>query len=420
MLKISWPQSLTGTVKISGSKNAALPLLAAWLFFEKFHLHNVPKIGDVMTFLSIIESLWVVVTWEGNTVHYDTSKLSIAHINRDKIKKIRVGIFLFPALLSRLWALEIPFPGGCNIGKRPIDEHLDAFLAFGYENMGEGENIAFQGKDHHHNITLRANFAVTATENIIMMAALRNGKTTIELAAIEPHVMNLIDFYRSIGVDITVNYNHSIIIHGNPEVSRKEAESTVICDYIESGTFIVLGALTAEPSIRIEGARISDLTAFLRKCEDAGVRFDRDMEHDTITVYNSRTSLKPTNIQTNIFPGFPTDLQSPFALMLTQAEGISRVHEVLFEWRLNWLIEVEKMKGHIAIMNPHEAMIFGRTHLKWTTVSSWDLRAGVTMIIAGMIARGETLITNVEYIERGYEDIVGKIASLGWVIEKVD
>ncbi|MBP9812167.1 UDP-N-acetylglucosamine 1-carboxyvinyltransferase [Candidatus Gracilibacteria bacterium] len=420
MLKISGPQTLSGTVKTSGSKNAALPLLAAGLFFERFTLHNVPKIGDVLTFLSIVESLGVGVQWEGNTVTYDTSKLSITHIDRDKIKKIRVGIFLFPALLDRLGALEIPFPGGCNIGKRPINEHLDAFLAFGFENMGEGENIAFQGKNNSQDLVLRANFAVTATENIIMMAALRSGKTTIELAAIEPHVINLIDFYRSLGVHISIDFKHTIIIEGNPNITRKVASATVISDYIESGTFIVLGALTAEPSIRIEGARIHDLTAFLGKCEDAGVRFDVDKEHDIITVYNSRTSLKPTNIQTNIFPGFPTDLQSPFALMLTQAEGISRIHEVLFEGRLNWLIEAEKMKGHIAIMNPHEAMIFGRTHLKGTTVSSWDLRAGVTMIIAGMIARGDTLITNVEYIERGYEDIVGKISSLGGIIEKVD
>lgn len=420
MLKISWPQTLSGTVKTSGSKNAALPLLAAWLFFERFTLHNVPKIGDVLTFLSIVESLWVWVQWEWNTVTYDTTKLSITHIDRDKIKKIRVWIFLFPALLDRLGALEIPFPWGCNIGKRPINEHLDAFLAFGFENMGEWENIAFQWKNNSQDLVLRANFAVTATENIIMMAALRSGKTTIELAAIEPHVINLIDFYRSLWVQISIDFKHTIIIEGNPNITRKVASATVISDYIESGTFIVLGALTAEPSIRIEWARIHDLTAFLGKCEDAWVRFDVDKEHDIITVYNSRTSLKPTNIQTNIFPGFPTDLQSPFALMLTQAEWISRIHEVLFEGRLNWLIEAEKMKGHIAIMNPHEAMIFGRTHLKWTTVSSWDLRAWVTMIIAGMIARGDTLITNVEYIERGYEDIVGKISSLWGIIEKVD
>lgn len=348
----------------------------------------------------------------------DNSRLSIEHLNRDKIRKIRVGIFLFPALLARFGALEIPYPGGCNIGKRPIDEHLRAFQAYGYENMGEGENIAFQWADHGRDITLRANFAVTATENILMMAAFREWHTTIELAAIEPHVINLIEFLRSLGIRIDINTNHKIDIYGSKNV-QKSAEATVICDYIESGTFVILGALTAEPSIRVVWARIGDLTAFLGKCGDAGVRFDLDYEHDTITVYNSRTSLRPTDLQTNIYPWFPTDLQSPFALMLTQAEGISRIHEVLFEWRLNWLIEVEKMKWHIAIMNPHEAMIFGKTHLKWTTVSSWDLRAGVTMILAGMIARGDTLITNVEYIERGYEDIVGKIAKLGGKIENV-
>jgi UDP-N-acetylglucosamine 1-carboxyvinyltransferase len=417
MLKVAWPQSLSWTVKISGSKNAALPLIACGLFFETFTLHNVPKIGDVLTFLAIIESLNVKVSWEWSTIHLDSTKMSIHGLDRDKIKKIRVGIFLFPALLARFGWLEIPYPGWCNIGKRPIDEHLMAFENYGYENMGEWENIAFQGSDNKKDITIRANFAVTATENILMMAAFRKGKTLIELAAIEPHVMNLIGFLQSLWIAIEVDYKHNITIHGL-EIDRKHAETTVIHDYIESGTFVILWALTAEPSIRIEWARVQDLTAFLGKCKDAWVRFDTP-DDDTIIVYNSRSSLRPTNLQTGIFPGFPTDLQSPFALLLTQAEGISRIHEVLFEGRLNWLIEIEKMKGHIAIMNPHEAMVFGRTHLKGTTVSSWDLRAWVTMILAGMIARGETTITNVEYIERGYEDIVGKIEKLGGIIESI-
>ncbi len=419
MLKISWPQSLSGTVKISGSKNAALPLIACGLFFEHFTLHNVPHIGDVHTFLSIIESLGVRVDFsEEGILTIDTRSMDINTLDREKIKKIRVGIFLFPALLRRFGGLEIPYPGGCNIGKRPIDEHIRAFAAYGYENMGEWENIAFQWEDHGKNITIRGNFAVTATENVLMMAAFRKGKTTIELGAIEPHVICLIEFLRSIGVSIEITYDHHIIIEGigNPP---ETAEARVIADYIESGTFVILGALTAEPQVKIEHARISDLTAFLGKCEDAGVRFSLDRDRDSITVYNSRSSLKCTNFQTNIYPGFPTDLQSPFALLLTQADGMSRVHEILFEGRLNWLIEIEKMKGHIAIMNPHEALIFGRTHLKWSTVSSWDLRAGVTMILAAMIARGETTITNVEYIERGYEDIIGKIAKLGGIIEKV-
>ncbi len=415
MLKISGPQSLSWVVQISGSKNAALPLIACGLFFEDFTLNNVPRIGDVFTFLSIIESLWVKVEFEWNTLRLNTKNMNIHHLDTEKIKKIRVGIFLFPALLKRFWSLEIPYPGWCNIGKRPIDEHLNAFSSFGYENMGEWENIAFQWVDHGKDITIRAGFAVTATENILMMAAWRKWKTTIELAAIEPHVMNLIDFLRSTWVSIEVTFDHTIIIRWNDEL-KKIAEATVIHDYIESGTFIILWALTAEPSIRIENARIKDLTAFLAKCQEAGVRYDAKYDEDAIIVYNSRTSLRATNIQTNVFPGFPTDLQSPFALLLTQADGLSRIHEVMFEWRLNWLVEVEKMKWHIAIMNPHEAMIFGRTHLKWSTVSSWDLRAWVTMILAAMIARGDTLITNVEYIERGYEDIVGKIKKLGWEI----
>ena len=138
-----------------------------------------------------------------------------------------------------------------------------------------------------------------------------------------------------------------------------------------------------------------------------------DRDRDEIRVHNSHESLHAVHIQTNVYPGFPTDLQSPFTLLLTQAEGTSRIHETLFEGRLNWLVEIEKMKGHIAILNPHEALIFGKTELRGAMVSSWDLRAGVTMLIAGMIARGETKIVNAEYIERGYEDIVGKIQKLG-------
>jgi UDP-N-acetylglucosamine 1-carboxyvinyltransferase len=418
MLRISGPQSLSWEVQISGSKNSALPLIAAGLCFKKFTLHNVPRIGDVLTFLSIIESLGVKIEWEWNTIIMDSTKLSISKLDTEKIKKIRVGILLFPALLKRFGALEIPYPGGCNIGKRPIDEHLNAFTAFWYSNMWEWESISFQGSDHGKPVTIRGYFSVTATENIIMMASWRKAETRIILAAIEPHVISLIDFYRSIGIKIDISHDHTITIHGQ-DYDMSAGVATVIHDYIESGTFIILGALTAEPSVKIRNARISDLTAFLSKCQEAWVRYDLKEEEDTIIVYNSRSSLTPTNIQTNIFPGFPTDLQSPFALLLSQADGLSRIHEVLFEWRLNWLIEIEKMKWHIAILNPHEALIFGKTHLKWSTVSSWDLRAWVTMILAGMIARGDTLITNVEYIERGYEDIIGKIRKLGGVIEVI-
>lgn len=418
LLKITWPQSLSGVVEISWSKNAALPLIACGLFFEEFTLHNVPRIGDVMTFLSIIESLGVSIDFRGNTLKMNSVWMSMDNIDTELVKKIRVGIFLFPALLKKFRELKIPYPGGCNIGKRPIDEHIRWFEAFWYTNQWTGDMIHFSGNYKTENVRISAWFAVTATENILMISAFRTGRTIIELAAIEPHVMALIDFLRSLGILIEISHDHTITIDGIKHPPQK-AETTVIHDYIESGTFIVLWALTANPVIEIKHARIHDLTFFLSKCREAWVRFDLDEDNDIIRVYNSRSNLKSVNIQTNIYPGFPTDLQSPFSLLLTQAEWISRIHEVLFEWRLNWLVEIEKMKWHIAIMNPHEAMIFGKTHLRWTTVSSWDLRAWVTMILAGMIARGDTLITNVEYIERGYEDIVGKIAKLGGKIESI-
>lgn len=418
MLSLNWPQDLSGVVSISGSKNAALPLIACGLFFDTFTLHNVPRIGDVLTFLSIIESLGVTVDFTGNTLHLDTTAMSLEHLNTDLVKKIRVWIFLFPALLKRFRELEIPFPGGCNIGKRPIDEHIRGFESFGYINEWTGDMLHFSGNYSTADIRISSGFSVAATENILMIAAFRSWKTTIELAAIEPHVICLIEFLRSLGIKIDISHDHMITIEWI-KMAPKTAETTVIHDYIESGTFVILGALTGNPSMEIRNARINDLRFFLAKCREAWVRFDLNEEKDIITVYNSRSSLKAVNFQTNIFPGFPTDLQSPFSLLLTQAEWVSRVHEVLFEWRLNWLVEIEKMRWHIAIMNPHEALIFGKTHLKGAIVSSWDLRAWVTMILAGMIARWETTIMNVEYIERGYEDIIGKIQKLGGKIKHV-
>lgn len=330
MLSIQGPQQLEGSVKISGSKNAALPLIACGLFFETFTLHNVPRIGDVFTFLAILESLGVSVQFEGNTLTLDTRHISLAGLNRDLIKKIRVGIILFPPLLYRFGELNIPYPGGCYIGKRPITEHLHAFKSFGYTGTGNHENISFFGKDHKKDLTLSAGFSVTATENILMMAAFRSQKTTIQLAAIEPHVMNLIEFLQSIGVSITLRHDHTIEIQGQSSIPA-HAEATVIADYIESGTFVILGALAARHSIKIEHARVHDLTLFLEKCREAGVRMDIDHDTDSIIVYNSQNTLTAVNVQTNIYPGFPTDLQSPFTLLLTQAEGTSRIHEILFE-----------------------------------------------------------------------------------------
>ncbi|MCK9271987.1 UDP-N-acetylglucosamine 1-carboxyvinyltransferase [Candidatus Gracilibacteria bacterium] len=417
MLKIAGGQRLSGEVMISGSKNASLPIIAASLFMDKVTLNNVPRIGDVLTFLEIIKSLNVRVDFVGNTLKLDTTAISLDNFNIELIKKIRVGILLLPILLYKFGEVNIPYPGGCNIGKRPIDEHLRGLEAIGYKNFDGEDFVRLSGDLGVGDRVLNGGFAVTATENLITANVLRSGKTTLALAAIEPHVIDLVNFLKKAGADIEVGFDHTIIINGVKNLS-KEVEYSVVSDYIESGTFIIFGALCSDKFIDIVNPRVEDLSSFLLKAKEVGVKFE-DLGNNKLRVYNSCSSLKAIKVQTNIFPGFPTDLQSPFSILLTQAEGISKIQEIMYEGRLNYLVEIEKMKGHPAILNPHEALIFGKTPLRATTVSSWDLRAGVAMIIAGLIATGDTYITNVEYIDRGYEDIIGKIQKLGAIIERV-
>lgn len=417
MLKVNWWQELSWTVKISWSKNASLPIIAASLLVPKVKLNNVPRIGDVLTFLEIIKSLNVDVKFQWNILELDTTKMDIKNLDVEKIKKIRVWILLLPAILEKFGEVNIPYPGWCNIGKRPIDEHIIWLENIWYTSENTEEFVKLKWNKKTWDITINAWFAVTATENLITANIYRNWKTTIHQAAIEPHVINVIEFWQKIWADIKLNYDHSIEIIGGKKLNS-EIEFDIISDYIESWTFVIMWALSAKKYIDIENARIKDLTSFLNKCAQAWVKYN-DLWNDKLRVYRSE-KLSALKVQTNIFPGFPTDLQSPFAILLTQAEWISKIQEIMFEWRLNYLVEVEKMKWHSAILNPHEALIFGKTQLKWATVSSWDLRAWVAMIIAWLIATWDTYITNVEYIERGYEDIISKLKWLWVVIEKIE
>ncbi|MGE4444169.1 MAG: UDP-N-acetylglucosamine 1-carboxyvinyltransferase [Candidatus Altimarinota bacterium] len=415
MYKINTSKDLSGEVVVSGSKNAALPILAATLLVRgKITLKNVPRIGDVMTFLEIISTIGVEYSFQENTLFLDTTHLDISKMDVEMIKKIRASILLLSPILHYFGNISIPFPGGCSIGKRPIDAHLNGLKAIGYDYVTTEKGVDITGKPNSGDITINAGFGVTSTENLIVANVLRPGVTTIELSAIEPHVMNLIGFLREAGADIKIRYNHKIIVTGVAEL-KKELTYEVISDYIESGTFMVLGALASKEYIDIKNARIDDLYSFIAKLKEAGVQLE-DLGNDTLRVFRSK-NLKNVSIQTNIFPGFPTDIGSPFAVLMTQAEGTSRIHEVLFEGRLNFLVELDKMRGHTAILNPHEALIFGKMNLKGAQVTSWDLRAGAAMVIAGLIAEGETKVMNIEYIERGYENFVQKLQKLGAKIE---
>lgn len=411
MYKIQTSKDLTWEVIISGSKNASLPILAWTLLVRwKIKLNNIPRIGDVLTFLEIISTIWAKYEFRDNSLYLDTTFLDITTLNTEMIKKIRASILLLSPILHYFWNIILPFPGGCSIWKRPIDTHLNWLKAIWYNYKINDCDISITGKPLSWDVIINAWFWVTSTENLIIANVLRAWTTIIQLSAIEPHVMNLISFLRKVWADIKIRYNHTIVISWVKEL-KKEVEFDVVCDYIESWTFMVIGALASKEYIDIKNARFDDLYSFIEKLKEAWVKIE-NLWNDTARVYRSE-NLKAINIQTNIFPGFPTDIWSPFMILMTQAKWISMIHEILFEQRLNFLVELDKMKWHTAILNPHEAMIFWKTELRWANVTSWDLRAWAAMVIAGLIAEWETQITNIEYIERWYENFVEKLKKLG-------
>ena len=418
MLIVKGQNDLSWSVKISWSKNAVLPIIWASLLIKwKVKLNNVPKIWDVLTFLDILEWLWVTYSWNGDSLTMDNTNLNNENFHFEKIKKIRSSIFLLSPILHFFWKIRIPFPWGCVIWRRPIDSHLEGLKSIWYDNIIDWEEIILNWKLESWDKVLNAWFWVSSTENLIVANVLRKWKTTIKLSAIEPHVMNLIDFLRRTWADIQIRYNHDIIINWVNSLSN-EIDFDIISDYIESGTYMIIAALCSEEYIDIENARIEDLYVFIEKLKQAWVKVE-DLWWDTLRVYKAE-KLNSLNIQTNIFPWFPTDLQSPFAVLLSQANWISKIHEVLFENRLNVLIELEKMWADVAFMNPHEALIVWPNDLKpERTVTSWDLRAWAAMVIAWLITKWETKVTNIDYIYRWYDNFLDKLKNMWADIKEI-
>lgn len=417
MFIVQKSRELSGEITIGGSKNAALPLLAASLLVPwKVTLHNVPDILDIHDFLHFYESLWATTNFQDNTLHLDTSNISLEHVDTSKIARTRAGIYFIAGLLSRFQTANIPFPSGDKIWKRPIDEHINGYIWMGYDFIEENDTLCFSWNGSSKDVTVTAYFAVTATANLIMWAATREASTTIQLAAFEPHIFNLIDFLRNAGIEIDVKYDHTIVVHGTKKI-KSTVEHAVISDYLQSGTFAIISALCAKDFIDIHNARIEDLWAFLYKLHEAGVKTE-NLWNDTLRVYRAE-NLQAVNIQTNIFPGFPTDLMPLFTVLMTQCEWTSRVHEILYEGRLNWLVEYERLGGNPRIINLHEAKITGPTNFIWATVNSWDLRSGAAMVIAWLVSQWETKVENIYWIQRGYDNFLGKLQSLWANIKEV-
>lgn len=408
---------LQGDVTIGGSKNAALPLMAASVLCEgDLILENVPRLRDTLAMLTILDYLGAQTSFEGNTVKINTDNMKSKPIPEDLVSKLRGSIVLLGPLLARFGVVEMSYPGGCVLGKRPVAAHIAVLQQMGAQNMSSDEVLHLQGTLQPGHVIL-PEVSVTATENALMAAALLPGETRIDLAACEPHVQDLERLLVSMGASIEGIGTHTVIVRGTKKL--RGTTHTVIPDYLEAGV-MALAAIVSRGKMRLHNVDREHLLSFLDAIRRLGGVWKYDANEQTLLVDGELSILNALEVKTNIFPGFPTDLQAPMGVTMTQAKGVSRMFERLFEGRMAYLYELEKMGAHVEILNAHQALIIGATPLKGKVVASNDIRAGAAMVLAGLCAEGETIITDVRYIERGYDRLDHKLKSLGARIERLE
>jgi len=386
---------------------------ASIIIKEKIRLHNVPDILDIEKLCTILTKMNAKISRTNHSLEIDTSELKNIDPDPHLVRSIRASIVLVGPLLARFGHVKIPLPGGDKIGSRPIDRHIKAFKDLGISVQAENNLYIFKKGAV---INTGANFekiTVTGTENILLFAAAENQNIVIKNAAIEPEIIDLIDFLKKAGANIKIE-DRELKIKGSANL--KGVEHTVIPDRIEAGTFAILGAATGS-DLEINNVNPDHIDALLDKFRAVGVKFE--MEKDKLYIKKSDT-LRAIEISTAEYPGFPTDLQSPMGVLLTQVHGKSRIKENIFENRLGYLEELKKMGANINILNDREAEIYGPTDLSGAKIESLDLRAGATLIIAGLIARGKTEILGIETIDRGYEKIEERLVKIGAKIQRVN
>lgn len=420
-LEIEGGATLQGEVSIPGAKNAALPMLcAALLTPEPCRFHRVPNIGDITRLLDIFRSMGIKVTHDKAqaTVEIEAKEIDISGLADNKdVTKLRATILLLGPLLARLGQVELPLPGGCIIGARSNSIHLDGFRALGIDVQEREKSLLLTRKstDIPHKRLLLTQASVTGTENLSIFLASQPEPIEIFFAAAEPHVCATLRMLADMGADIQGIGTHHLTITGR--TSLHGVECTIPPDNLLVGTYAIAGILTGG-ALRIGPVYHPELYSFYGALRQIGVDFE--MLDDALILRPSQNLTAIPKIQTAIFPGFPTDLQSPMGVLLTQCEGESLIFETLFENRLTYLSELEKMGADVQILNAHQARVQGKTPLKAAEVQSWDLRAGAAMVLAGLVAEGKTRVTNVQYIDRGYEHFPETLTSLGASIRRVE
>ena len=409
---------LFGEVTISGAKNAAVAILPAALLVDGVcRIENIPQISDVTLFFSILDELGAHVrVLNKHAIELDCHAIHSTRPSYDLARRIRASYYLVGALLGRFGEATVALPGGCNFGGvRPIDQHVKGFTAMGAEvslESGAIHAVAKDGRLHGEVIYLDV-VSVGATMNIMMAAVLADGITVIENAAKEPHIVDLANFLNSMGADVKGAGTDTIKIHGVQRLSG--GSYTIIPDQIEAGTYMAAVAATGG-QLLIKNIIPKHMDCISAKLKEMGVEVEEN--DDTLLVRRSG-ELKRTNIKTMPYPGFPTDMQPQITTVLALAEGTSLVTESVWSSRFKYVDELKRMGAHIQV-DGKVAIIEGIDHFDGAPIQACDLRAGAAMVIAGLAAKGTTEISNVQYIERGYEDIVGKLRAVGADIRMVE
>ncbi len=412
-LRIVSGKVLKGKIKICGAKNSALPAVSASILTdEEVILKNVPRVKDVETMLEIIGIIGGDWRWDGELLSIRVKDIKNVRIPYELVSKMRASILVLGSLVARAGRAEVPHPGGCDIGPRPVDLHLEGLRTLGVEIEQEhGFYIAKANKIKGG----RFNFSkksVTGTENILMASVASDEEVEISNCALEPEVQDLAMLLRKMGAEIEGIGEEKMRIKGRIPLSG--ATHSIIPDRIEAGTYMIISALPGNDFF-IEGVEIKHILNIIEKLKECGIEV---VEGNGWVKVKAPEKIIPVNIETAPFPGFPTDMQAQFTALLTQAEGCSEIRDTIFPFRFHHAYELQRMGANIEVREGL-ARVFGKTDLSGTDVSANDLRASASLVIAGLMANGETIIHNIHHLERGYENMIGKLRSLGAEIEKI-
>ena len=413
-LIIEGKHELTGTIKIGGAKNSVVALIPAAILSDgKCIIYNVPNISDVHRLIEMLEILKVNVKFENETLTIDNTNCINAEIPEEYATKLRASYYFMGALLSKYRHSEISYPGGCSIGARPIDLHINGFHKLGATTIIKDNKYIISAKKLEGNDIFLDVASVGATINIMLAATKAKGITHIYNAAKEPEIVNIASFLTTMGAKIYGAGTSEITIEGVETLGDGIVE--VIPDRIEAGTYLMIGSLLGK-NLVIQGIIKEHLGSVITKLKEAGC--DLKIEGSVINI-NKVRKLKAVNVKTLVYPGFPTDLGQPMSALLTQCDGESFFEETIYENRMRHIKHLNAMGAKIKLFD-RSAIITGKTPLKGRRVIATDLRAGAAMLVAGMIAEGTTVISNIEHLLRGYENIVEKLSKVGASVKIIE